>query len=61
MKQLKFFAGMAAVMFAASCANDEIQPTAPVMPSEERPAADFVLSVNEIQDETRAVFGNGSL
>ena len=47
-------------MFAASCANDEIQPTAPVMPSEERPAADFVLSVNEIQDETRAVFGNGS-
>ena len=61
MKQIKFFASVAAIALASSCANDELQPMQPEVPSSERPAANFVLSVNEdVFETTRAAFGPGA-
>lgn len=61
MKQFKFFASMTLLALAASCSNEEIEQSSLNMsPEEGRPAANFVLSVNENVAETRATFGNGS-
>lgn len=60
MKQFKFLASMTLLALAASCSNEGIEQSSVATSPEGRPAANFVLSVNEESPETRAVFGNGS-
>ena len=59
MKKIKLFSGAVALTLMASCASEEIQPTSPVAPSEERPTTDFVFSVDDaVFESTRAYFAN---